>query len=396
MCDKGTRIIIGWDPNVVNVMVVALTDQVMHCLLRTVQNDKRMFASFVYASNSYIKRRKLWSDLCMHKGFVGNHPWTILGDFNASLFVDESTSGSSRMTIAMREFKECLDEIQVTDLNYSGINFTWNQSPLENHGMLKKIDRVLVNEAFLTEYPNAYTIFQPYRISDHSPAVLKVPSIVSTRPKMFRFSNYIAENEKFRDCVADVWKEQIEGHVMYTIVRRLRLLKKPLRKLMWQKGNLHNNVIRLRDKLDNLQLQLDANPSSEEIRDAEIKTLKEYNDAIWDEERFLKQKSKVEWLQVGDSNSKYFHKVVKAKANRCRINAVTNNEGILVEGAAVPEVFIQHYSSFLGTSANGSPSHVDTGLFTSKLPQQMALDMVRPVTDAEIKEAMFGIGDDKA
>ncbi|XP_071714579.1 uncharacterized protein [Rutidosis leptorrhynchoides] len=161
-------------------------------------------------------------------GFVGNHPWTILGDFNASLFVDESTSGSSRMTITMREFKECLDEIQVTDLNYSGINFTWNQSPLDTHGMLKKIDRVLVNEAFLTDYPNAYTIFQPYRISDHSPAVLKIPSIVNMRPKMFQFNNYIAENEKFRTCDADVWKEQIGGHSIYTIVKRLLLLKKPL------------------------------------------------------------------------------------------------------------------------------------------------------------------------
>ncbi|XP_071708164.1 uncharacterized protein [Rutidosis leptorrhynchoides] len=198
------------------------------------------------------------------------------------------------MTIAMREFQECLDTIQVMDLNYSGINFTWNQSPLGSHEMLKKIDRVLANETFITEFPNAYTIFQPYRISDQSPTVVKIHSFVKVRPKMFHFSNYIVDNDEFMGCVADVWRD-----------------------------------------LDNLQKQLDENPSSSQIRDAEILKLKEYNDALWDEERFIKQKSKVEWLQVGDNNSKYFHKVVKAKVNRCRINAVTNSDDILVEGAAV-------------------------------------------------------------
>ncbi|XP_071695235.1 uncharacterized protein [Rutidosis leptorrhynchoides] len=121
-----------------------------------------------------------------------------------------------------------------------------------------------------------------------------------------------------------------------------------------------------------------------------------YNDALWDEERFLKQKEKVEWLRVGDSNLKYFQKVVKAKSNRTRTNAITNSAGVLVEGDVVPEVFMSHYKMFLGNDHNSNKLQLDPSLFTSKISDEMAANMVRPVSNDEIKEAIFGIGDDKA
>ncbi|XP_071687680.1 uncharacterized protein [Rutidosis leptorrhynchoides] len=181
---------------------------------------------------------------------------------------------------------------------------------------------------------------------------------------------------------------------MCKVVKKLRALKKPIRKLMWNKGNLHANVIQLRSELDTIQLQLDSNLFSSEIRDLEIKKLKEYSDALWDEERFLKQKAKIEWLRVGDSNSNYFHKVVKARNNRLRINAVTNSEGVLVEGNEVVEVFVSHYMDFLGDSKQ-CMRIVTTDLFQSKITHEMALDMIKVVSDDEIKDAMFNIGDDK-
>lgn len=43
-----------------------------------------------------------------------------LGDFNVSLKVDESTAGPSKITIAMDEFKECIQNIEIGDINQSG------------------------------------------------------------------------------------------------------------------------------------------------------------------------------------------------------------------------------------------------------------------------------------
>ncbi|GKC39148.1 hypothetical protein Tco_1051532 [Tanacetum coccineum] len=60
----------------------------------------------------------------------------------------------------------------------------------------------------------------------------------------------------------------------------------------------------------------------------------------FDEERFLKQKSKIEWLRVGDTDSAYFHRSVKARSSRSRIDCITGH--VLLEG--FPGSHIDHTS----------------------------------------------------
>ncbi|GKF48193.1 hypothetical protein Tco_0141444, partial [Tanacetum coccineum] len=74
------------------------------------------------------------------------------------------------------------------------------------------------------------------------------------------------------------------------------------------KGNLHDNVIQLRNKPDQVQISLDANPFDVSIREEQASVLASFNEACLIEEKFLKQKAKVDWLREGDSNSAYFHK----------------------------------------------------------------------------------------
>ncbi|XP_071715243.1 uncharacterized protein [Rutidosis leptorrhynchoides] len=102
----------------------------------------------------------------------------------------------------MREFKECVDALCMSDVNYSGLQFTWNQRPQSNDGILKKIDRIMANDAFFDRYTNAVALFQPYHISDHSPAVLKILSDVKQKHPPFKFSNYITNHELFMSTVS--------------------------------------------------------------------------------------------------------------------------------------------------------------------------------------------------
>ncbi|XP_071688670.1 uncharacterized protein [Rutidosis leptorrhynchoides] len=73
VCAQGTRIILGWDPSIVQLIVVITTNQVVHCLA-VFHSGKKFYVSFVYAVNNYIQRRQLWKDLSAHKKFMGQHP----------------------------------------------------------------------------------------------------------------------------------------------------------------------------------------------------------------------------------------------------------------------------------------------------------------------------------
>ncbi|GKE07344.1 RNA-directed DNA polymerase, eukaryota, reverse transcriptase zinc-binding domain protein [Tanacetum coccineum] len=141
--NKGCRIMVGWDPNMIQVWMLGKEKQ------------------------------------CVHRQVVNGIPWVILGDFN-----------------------KCVADLEIEDILSSGFQFTWTKS-LKNPECktLKKLDRVMVSEEFMDKYPNSHGIFLPYIISDHSPAILLIPNGGSKKKRAFRFSNFITEKEEFYPTV---------------------------------------------------------------------------------------------------------------------------------------------------------------------------------------------------
>nr|GFB63069.1 hypothetical protein [Tanacetum cinerariifolium] len=188
LCDKGCRIILGWNKDLVDVLLLTQTSQVVHTKVLHKADDKVLHCSFIYAGNKTIERRTLWADLDLHKYVVWDFPWVLMGDFNVALNMEDSYLGSTKMNSAMCDFKDCVKKIEVIDINSFGLHYTWNQKPKASNGGLKKLDRIMGNIG----------------ISDHSHAVLKLPSLLVTKLKPFKFYNFIAYKEKFLEiCLAN-------------------------------------------------------------------------------------------------------------------------------------------------------------------------------------------------
>ncbi|GJY82727.1 hypothetical protein Tco_0496103 [Tanacetum coccineum] len=274
------------------------------------------------------------------------------------------------------------------DVQSSGLQFTWSQKPKGKDGLLKKIDRIMANMEFNDVFVGAHAIFKPYRVSDHSPSVLNIPTLAKQTPHPFKFYNVVTRNDRFKDVVRDGWEKQFSSFYMFRVVQRLKHMKKPLRKLLYEKGNLHVNVIRLRDELDRIQTDLDADPFNVDLRKSEANSVGALNEVLIMEERFLKQKAKIDWLREGDSNSAYFFKAVKSRVSRSRIDVVTCADGTIVENEKVAEAFVSHYEQFLGLP--GTTSAFDTtDLFHTRLDEVHARDMVRIISRQEVKDALF-------
>ncbi|KAK1406318.1 hypothetical protein QVD17_41612 [Tagetes erecta] len=76
----------------------------------------------------------------------------------------------------------------------------------------------------------------------------------------------------------------------------------------------------------------------------------QFNQASLDEERFLKQKSKIHWLAVGDANNSYFHNSLKCKNHGNRIEMIKDTNGLLHEGGDVSIAFVKHFEKLLGAA----------------------------------------------
>nr|GEY45119.1 hypothetical protein [Tanacetum cinerariifolium] len=134
LCTKGCRIVVWWNKDVVNLLVVAQSSQAIHTKITHRADNKTLFCTCIYAGNDPKERRTLWADLEYHKVVVSGSLWILLGDFNVALNMEDSFSGSSRMNSTMCDFKDCSETIDVFDVNCFGLHYTWNQKPKGNGG----------------------------------------------------------------------------------------------------------------------------------------------------------------------------------------------------------------------------------------------------------------------
>nr|GEV05021.1 hypothetical protein CTI12_AA325620 [Tanacetum cinerariifolium] len=216
----------------------------------------------------------------------------------------ERSMGSSSITAGMEDFRKCLFKAEISDIMMSGLQFTWNKSPGNPNGLLKKLDRVM--------------------------AVLNIPSIPGAKPKPFKFANFIVLKAEFLSTARNVCDS-------------------------------------------NSSIEMVKDPSNVKLRSEELAALNAYKVAFKDEEIFLKQRAKVTWLSEGDFNTKYFHNVMRERKNKNRIDNVEDMEGKLFSGPEVGLLFVKHFEKVLDAEC-----------------------LVRPISDEEIKSALFSMEDDKA
>ncbi|GJU07260.1 RNA-directed DNA polymerase, eukaryota, reverse transcriptase zinc-binding domain protein [Tanacetum coccineum] len=280
-----------------------------------------------------------------------------------------------------------MEDIKSTDLFFTRI-----KSPLKpDISIMKKLDKILVNGSFMTDFPDAYGQFMPFMTLDHSTTILSFPKRLIKKRRAFRFTNYVVNKEEFLPTVEEVWNKEVTCHNMYKVVQKLKAIKHPMRK----NGNLAEKVELCRGKLKASQEDMVKNPHDKDAKVKEAECLADYFAALEDEEKFMFQKAKVDWISSGDRNIKYLYKVITSKRNINIIMSVCNEKGERFEGNLVAHKFVQYFQRFLGTNEKGIAMNTKN-LFTNRLTVEGTAKVVTDVTDKEIKEAMFDISENKA
>lgn len=97
----------------------------------------------------------------------------------------------------MSEFRNTLTHAGLFDLRYTGPLFTWsNKTPTAP--IAKKLDRILVNQPWISSYPHSQASFLAPAISDHSPVTLDLAvALPRAGTKPFKFYNYLTKHPLF-------------------------------------------------------------------------------------------------------------------------------------------------------------------------------------------------------
>jgi len=234
--------------------------QMITCAAKLAESDEEFFCSFVYASNFPEERKVLWGELRDHfdSPIISSKPWLIYGDFNEILDMAEHSRAEVNPVIpsGMRDFQSVVNYCSFTDQTSHGPVYTWCNKR-ENDLILKKLDRVLVNEKWTQTFPQSYNVFEAGGCSDHLRCRISIIATDATllrKRKPFKFVNVIADMVEFKPMVDNFWRETepifLSTSSLFRFSKKLKLLKPKIRNLA--KDTMGNLVVKAREAFEQL------------------------------------------------------------------------------------------------------------------------------------------------
>ncbi|KAL0287712.1 UNVERIFIED_CONTAM: hypothetical protein Sradi_7118200 [Sesamum radiatum] len=285
------------------------------------------------ARNELIARREMWQGLIQISRSITDEPWMVMGDFNAVLDDSEVSGNAADTSASMAEFSECITDSELHHYHSRVLNFTWHNCSDGERSLWKRLDRMLVNEAWLAKWPQSKYISTNPRTSDHSPLILQSQDS-RQKATMFRFENYMTKLTGFQHLVGEHWKQQFTGTDMYILTRKLKSLKPVLRSLRRTHGDLSQNVKQAAQFLQQAQRLTQDFKHESILLQLEKCCRMIFCKATIMEVNMLKQRAKLAWLKGGDNCSKIFFRKITARRAYQRVYQIQNDDGhILTEDA---------------------------------------------------------------
>ncbi|GFY91496.1 hypothetical protein Acr_07g0016920 [Actinidia rufa] len=385
------RIMILWKADKVDLQILECSEQVIHCLAVCKVTNSKFSVSFVYAFNTIVGRRSLWTNLDRFNETLTD-PWMVLGDFNNVLNIDERSNGHPVTQYEIKDFQQCCNKWGLTDMVYSGAHLTWT-----NNTTWCKLDRAMINYKWISDGLRAHAHFGfPGKLSDHSPCLVSLfdNSIQGVRP--FKFFNMWTVHEDFQRIV---WETQIYGSAMFRLCRKLKLLKEPLKELNKKHfSHISARAAAAEENLYDLQQRLHDNTADVTLQDQMMKAKQTAFKLAEAERSFCSQQlAKMKYPKDSDKGSKYFHDLIKSNRNKSQIVSISLSDGSRsTSQQQVNESFIEFYKNLLGSSSDCSAIDISILMNGKLVDDGQATELMRAITDKEIKESLFSIGDDKA
>ncbi|KAL0392778.1 UNVERIFIED_CONTAM: hypothetical protein Sradi_2500600 [Sesamum radiatum] len=213
----GGRILIIWNPAVIDLHLEDISPQVIHCRITNKSSQLSFYISFTYGLYTVVNRKSMWEKF-LELGRPWSMPWIILGDFNCVKSLAEKQLGVPPTWYELKDFAYCCLAVGLHDAQTTGCYNTW-YSNSDSNPIWCKLDRVLRNNDWLEAGLHCTTHFNPPGcLSDHSPARAKEADLALQNAQTHLESS--PGDVAVRDSLGDLRKEatflaEAERHFYY-------------------------------------------------------------------------------------------------------------------------------------------------------------------------------------
>ncbi|KAF7815390.1 reverse transcriptase [Senna tora] len=325
------------------------------------------FISFIYGPPLDADRSSFWCALRSRCVPAPSH-WICIGDLNEISGQSEKFGGRIHSCSKFLNLQEFLIDCDMVDFGFKGSKYTWSNGRLGSRHVKERLDRGLFNVQCRTDFPNAYVFHLPFAGSDHCPILLDLDFKDVRTPREFKFEVFWLDHPDFLHVVSEAWKFVLEREESCWC----SFLAK-LDKYVFREG------------------------AFDEEKSARAKAVLKQLEAAWDrEEKYWWQRSRVKWLEAGDSNSCFFHASTIQRRAHNKILRLKDEAGSWREDHdGIADCVSSYFEKIFAHS--GTRDMSDVLLFVEKVITEEDNELLNgPVTSSEIKETAFQLGGMKA
>lgn len=195
---------------------------------------------------------------------------------------------------------------------------------IEGEGFIQeKLDRFFGSPEWLVHFDKVAVQHLMKQTSDHVMLVLDTQPERSKAKSRYVFEAKWTKRQETEDLINDVWKQDSQVSRMYRLQQKLKSCKQNL--ITWRKLDQTNS----RKEKELIQKEMEGMQLKGEDRDwNKWKQLKGCLQEAYQEEKDLwAKKARVNWLQEGDRNTKYFHAVTAERRKRNRLDCIKDETG---------------------------------------------------------------------
>ncbi|XP_020585569.1 uncharacterized protein LOC110028165 [Phalaenopsis equestris] len=347
-----------------------------------------MKTAFIYAESSANDKAQLWQQI-QHLNSYIHEPWIMGGDFNSIVRLNRKWGGKPVDTTQMLLFNQNIKSNALAELPHQGPLDTWRRGKL-----FERIDRFLVNQAWLDTNIMTTISHLPYTCSDHRPLLTSMsPNTVAPLPR-FRFLNVWVEHPEFLSFIKSVWVPVSSFNPWIKLWRTQRKVATLLKAWNWNCfGNLTTKVAEVEAAVKQAELNIQMGISDEQNLIVANANLLQ---AVHWEEEFYKQKAAIKKYVDGDRNTKIYHACIKQRRHSNTIFKIKIHNGIWVQGTdLIHRDAIDHFQSVLSEPHEANLLNFDSSLLNDKFFDIQNLDLTFIPTEEEIWKALCSIDGDK-
>lgn len=253
-----------------------------------------------------------------------------------------------------------MDQLSYADLGFSGPPFSWCNNRQGLGRVWARIDRALGNHPWVLLYPDCLVRHLPRTGSDHSPLLTSLTRPHYIGKKLFRFEHFWFDYDEVTSIVANSWTPYSYPNSLSNFHRNLTVIRCNVS--LWNRhslGKLENRIDCVRDRNHILEAKdCECSLSPEDSVNLSI-AYKEHQALLRQLDTKWRSKSRINWVNDGDRNTRFFHLTALLRCRRNSIDSVINENGIKVDSYdQISNAFINFYSDLWS-----HPSSINTAQF---------------------------------